>query len=78
MIDDLSAELSCILKVLDPRNRSEIDRNRFAPVCGHRGICGLALSGLGADLGQTSTILGRSLKSVPGPFSSAESCGTDL
>ncbi len=57
------------------RNRSEIGRNRFGPVCGHlpgHYFIGLASSGLGADLGPKSMILGRILKSVLGPFCAAE------
>ncbi len=64
-----------------PRNRSEIDRNRFLPVCGHAPrILVLASSGLGAYLGPKSAIPGRILKSVRGPFSSAEVgvCKTDI
>ncbi len=55
-----------------PRNRSEIDRNRFVSDC--PGIWGLVSSGLGADLDPKSTISGRILKNSPGHFSSAEEC----
>ena len=59
-----------------PRNRSEIDRNRFVPVCGHcPGHFWLGFVRFGADLDPKSTISGRILKSFPGPFSSA---GTDF
>ncbi len=46
-----------------PRNRSEIDGNRFAPVWGHRprAFFGSASSGLGAELGPKSTSFGRIL-----------------
>ncbi len=41
---------------------SEIYRNRFVPVCGHRpGVIGLASSSLGTDFCPKSTISGRSL-----------------
>ena len=56
-----------------PRDQFEIDWHRFVPVCGTApGIFGLVSSGLDSDLGPKSAIPGRILKSIPGPFSSAE------
>ncbi len=75
-----SAELSHSLQVLDRGRNTEtgpksigIGSCRFVGTA--LGIIGLALSGLGADVGPKSTISGRILKSFPGPVSSAEIWG---
>ncbi|MFE2003744.1 hypothetical protein ACFMKA_19285, partial [Acinetobacter baumannii] len=62
-----------------PRHRSETDRNRFLPVWAPPwALLAWLRPVFGADLGPKSTILGRILKSYPGPYSSAEWMLIDL